>query len=33
MAERKVVWTKTADLQLIGTLEYWPKFKQNIVTC
>ncbi|MDP2039659.1 MAG: type II toxin-antitoxin system RelE/ParE family toxin [Algoriphagus sp.] len=25
MAERKVVWTKTADLQLIGTLEYWVK--------
>ena len=25
MAKRKVVWTKTADLQLIGILEYWVK--------
>lgn len=25
MAERKVVWTKTADLQFIGILEYWAK--------
>lgn len=23
MAKRKVVWTKTADLQLAGILEYW----------
>jgi hypothetical protein len=25
MAERNVVWTKTADLQLTGILEYWLK--------
>lgn len=23
MAEREIVWTKTADLQLIGVLKYW----------
>lgn len=23
MAKLKVVWTKTADLQLLGVLEYW----------
>lgn len=23
MAKREVVWTKTADLQLVGVLEYW----------
>lgn len=23
MAERNVVWTKTADLQFVGILEYW----------
>jgi len=25
MAKRNVVWTKTADLQFIGILEYWVK--------
>jgi hypothetical protein len=31
MAERNVVWTKTADLQLVGVLEYWVKRnKSNI---
>lgn len=25
MAKRKVVWTRTADLQLVGVLEYWVK--------
>ena len=23
MAERRIVWTRTADLQFIGILEYW----------
>lgn len=23
MAKRNVIWTKTADLQLVGVLEYW----------
>jgi plasmid stabilization system protein ParE len=23
MAKREIVWTRTADLQLIGVLEYW----------
>ena len=23
MAERTIVWTKTADLQFVGVLEYW----------
>jgi plasmid stabilization system protein ParE len=23
MAQRKVIWTRTADLQLVGILEYW----------
>ena len=25
MAERKVIWTRTADLQFVGILEYWVK--------
>ncbi|HLV40290.1 type II toxin-antitoxin system RelE/ParE family toxin [Xanthomarina sp.] len=25
MAQRNVVWTKTADLQFVGVLEYWAK--------
>jgi plasmid stabilization system protein ParE len=25
MAKRKVVWTKTADLQFVGILDYWNK--------
>lgn len=23
MVERKIVWTKTADIQLVGVLQYW----------
>lgn len=31
MAKQNVVWTKTADLQLVGILEYWVKRnKSNI---
>jgi plasmid stabilization system protein ParE len=25
MAKRNVVWTKTADIQFVGILEYWAK--------
>lgn len=25
MAKRNVVWTRTADLQFVGVLEYWAK--------
>lgn len=25
MAQRNVVWTRTADIQLVGILEYWVK--------
>lgn len=25
MAKRNVIWTKTADLQFVGILEYWVK--------
>jgi len=25
MAERNVVWTKTADIQFVGILDYWVK--------
>lgn len=25
MAKRNVVWTRTADIQLVGILEYWVK--------
>jgi toxin YoeB len=25
MAKRNVIWTKTADLQFVGILEYWAK--------
>lgn len=25
MAKRNVVWTKTADIQFVGVLEYWVK--------
>lgn len=25
MAERKIVWTRTADIQFVGVLEYWVK--------
>ena len=31
MAKRNVIWTKTADLQFVGILEYWVKRnKSNI---
>ena len=23
MAQRKIVWTKTADIQFVGVLQYW----------
>jgi len=29
MAKRVVVWTKTADLQYIGILEYWVNLNQS----
>lgn len=25
MAKRSIVWTKTADIQFVGVLEYWAK--------
>lgn len=25
MVKRNVIWTKTADLQFVGVLEYWVK--------
>lgn len=25
MARRNVVWTRTAEIQLVGVLEYWVK--------
>jgi len=25
MAKRNVIWTRTADLQFVGILEYWVK--------
>lgn len=25
MAKRAIIWTKTADIQLVGVLEYWVK--------
>nr|WP_321231188.1 type II toxin-antitoxin system RelE/ParE family toxin [uncultured Psychroserpens sp.] len=31
MAKRNVVWTKTADLQFIGILEYWVKHNKSNV--
>ena len=31
MAKRNIVWTKTADIQFVGILEYWvKKNKSNI---
>ncbi len=30
MAKRNVVWTRTADLQFIGILEYWVKKNKSI---
>lgn len=31
MAQRKVIWTKTADLQFVGILEYWHKRNKSNV--
>ena len=25
MAKRTIIWTRTADIQLVGVLEYWVK--------
>jgi len=25
MAKRNVIWTRTADIQFVGVLEYWVK--------
>lgn len=31
MAQRNVVWTKTADIQFVGVLQYWlEKNKSNV---
>src|SRR6056297_1891146 len=30
MAKRNVVWTKTADIQFVGILEYWIKRNKSI---
>ena len=29
MAKRNIVWTRTADLQLIGILDYWVKRNES----
>lgn len=29
MAERNVIWTRTADLQFVGVLEYWVKRNES----
>jgi hypothetical protein len=31
VAKRTVVWTRTADIQFVGTLEYWAKVNQSKV--
>lgn len=31
MAKRTIVWTKTADLQFVGILEYWAKRNKSIL--
>ena len=31
MAQRKIIWTKTADIQFVGVLQYWlERNKSNI---
>jgi toxin YoeB len=30
MAKRNIVWTKTADIQFVGILEYWLKRNKSI---
>ena len=29
MAKRNIVWTKTADIQFVGILEYWVKHNKS----
>ena len=29
MAQRKVIWTKTAEIQFVGILEYWVKHNKS----
>jgi plasmid stabilization system protein ParE len=29
MAQRKVIWTKTAEIQFVGILEYWVKHNES----
>lgn len=29
MAKRNVVWTKTADIQFVGILQYWVERKKS----
>ncbi|MDT0691320.1 type II toxin-antitoxin system RelE/ParE family toxin [Salegentibacter sp. F188] len=31
MAGRKIIWTRTADIQLVGVLEYWVKRNKSNV--
>lgn len=31
MAKRNIVWTKTADLQFVGILEYWVKRNKSSI--
>lgn len=31
MAKRTIVWTKTADIQFIGILEYWAKRNKSVL--
>lgn len=31
MARRNVIWTKTADIQFVGILEYWAKKNKSSV--
>lgn len=30
MAKRNVIWTRTADIQFVGILEYWVKRNKSI---
>jgi hypothetical protein len=29
MVKRNIVWTRTADIQFVGILEYWVKRKRS----
>ncbi|HLS31545.1 MAG TPA: hypothetical protein VK021_11865 [Flavobacteriaceae bacterium] len=29
MAKRKIIWTRTADIQFVGVLEYWAKTNKS----